>query len=918
VGSIKPSSLAEELKTYHTNRIGGLPKPVDFEFKTFHISELRRAADQRHESPSLLAWIHHKCEAYRHGHGEVQAVTNMLGNHPLGPCMADILANGVHLEMHDDFQRNEGSNKDLSPLYMESTESRNKVHHGFVEDYELGRVLVLPWDDVTEEEKKLFHVSKVTLAPKPGAFLGRTCANFSSRTRRVPSLNESIDIDRSQRRYPKVRLPTIRTVADMFVAKREATLTGEALHIALCDVSSAYKTLSMDAESACLQSIFLLIDADLPGDPPVLCVAIFLTNIWGNKIAGDAYGVPSVMFKEIYDGLIGWGPLGSSMYVDDHALCEVASLIDERLKLAASLPVSILGPRSIDLAGGKIYVAGASGDIIGFTCNLETFTISPKRKALIKLYYLLFWVLPSNVCDLGATVYVPTKRLLSLAGVLMFYSAGIPASSGFMSPIYKTINRNPTHWQSLISDRAKNALVFWRGVIFMAVRHMGGFARRIETMVTNPVVTRRITSDASSLVGGGAYLSKWDESQSSWRVPRSIGEWRQLLNEGHDPTITYTCTWHDLPVHLHPDGVCTHSNHGISSKDVGSGRGTWLPNMAVPCSFESQRDVDLMTRTSTDLAHNDPSVEKALLPATKGNGPCPDDSVSMATVWECNPGELTDSLRDLSEPGGEPVCDLLLKRDECGENGCDLADVALADAFGPAHLSPGVTPCTGNRSGGGFQRRIPELTYEGPTCLSETPVDLGDDVLTRKVTSTINDDQPDDPDLDEATDEYFIDAGFVRWTEAELSMFEECEVNINILEYFVACLFVVRWVDQLAGQVVELRIDNTTAVSWINHQRAKSRGGEIAESLAKIMTLFCYRHGVVTTSSHIPGIINVFSDCLSRDLSLQEEKGGTRTHSSDSLGARRLRTARGILMELSKLPPAVPLQTLLEIVERLQ
>jgi hypothetical protein len=88
---------------------------------------------------------------------------------------------------------------------------------------------------------------------------------------------------------------------------------------------------------------------------------------------------------------------------------------------------------------------------------------------------------------------------------------------------------------------------------------------------------------------------------------------------------------------------------------------------------------------------------------------------------------------------------------------------------------------------------------------------LGDDVSAGEVAPTVND-QPHKPDLDEATDEFFIDAGFVRWTEAELSMFEECEVNINILEYFVACLFVIRWVDQLVDHVVELRIDNTTAV----------------------------------------------------------------------------------------------------------
>jgi hypothetical protein len=172
--------------------------------------------------------------------------------------------------------------------------------------------------------------------------------------------------------------------------------------------------------------------------------------------------------------------------------------------------------------------------------------------------------------------------------------------------------------------------------------------------------------------------------------------------------------------------------------------------------------------------------------------------------------------------------------------------------------------------------------------------------------------------IDRDSDEFFIDAGFVRWTDTELMMFRECSVDINVLEYFVACLFVVRWVDQLVGEVVELRIDNTTAVSWVNHQRAKSRGSEIAETLAKIMTMFCYRHGIVTVSNHIPGVANVFSDSMSRDLSLQEEDDGKGIHSLESLALQRLKTARGILMELSKLPPAVPLQVLLEIVERLQ
>ena len=139
VGSIEPPGLAEELKVYHNNRLGGLPKPDGFEFKRFNIAELRRTASLRHEAPDLLAWIHLKGVAYRRGHGDAQETRDLMGDHPLGPCMSDILTNGVHLTMQEGFQRNEGSNMDLSPLYTATAESRDKVHHGFVEDYELGR-----------------------------------------------------------------------------------------------------------------------------------------------------------------------------------------------------------------------------------------------------------------------------------------------------------------------------------------------------------------------------------------------------------------------------------------------------------------------------------------------------------------------------------------------------------------------------------------------------------------------------------------------------------------------------------------------------------------------------------------------------------------------------------------------------------
>jgi len=158
------------------------------------------------------------------------------------------------------------------------------------------------------------------------------------------------------------------------------------------------------------------------------------------------------------------------------------------------------------------------------------------------------------------------------------------------------------------------------------------------------------------------------------------------------------------------------------------------------------------------------------------------------------------------------------------------------------------------------------------------------------------------------------EVGFIRWTDDELAMFQRCSVSINLLEYFVAALFIIGWVDSLEGQVVEVVVDNTTAVSWFAKDRG---GGAMAENFVIIMTIFCYKHGVVTRPFHVAGVDNLFADRLSRDISLQEtyEPTAIPTGASNrTLPSLRLSTARHILTTLSEWPSIMPLHRLLEIV----
>jgi hypothetical protein len=84
------------------------------------------------------------------------------------------------------------------------------------------------------------------------------------------------------------------------------------------------------------------------------------------------------------------------------------------------------------------------------------------------------------------------------------------------------------------------------------------------------------------------------------------------------------------------------------------------------------------------------------------------------------------------------------------------------------------------------------------------------------------------------------------------------------------------------------------------------------------MTIFCYKHGIITRPFHVAGVDNVFADRLSRDVLLQESDYETAPHSpKDTSPFLRMSTARRILMTLSDWPSNIPLQKLLELVEQL-
>ena len=91
---------------------------------------------------------------------------------------------------------------------------------------------------------------------------------------------------------------------------------------------------------------------------------------------------------------------------------------------------------------------------------------------------------------------------------------------------------------------------------------------------------------------------------------------------------------------------------------------------------------------------------------------------------------------------------------------------------------------------------------------------------------------------------------------------EEARRHINFLELQAVQLAIRRWLRELQGRVVQVELDNSTAVAYLKHQ-----GGARSISLTRLATsifLLCHHYQIVLVARHIPGARNVLADSLSR------------------------------------------------------
>ena len=92
----------------------------------------------------------------------------------------------------------------------------------------------------------------------------------------------------------------------------------------------------------------------------------------------------------------------------------------------------------------------------------------------------------------------------------------------------------------------------------------------------------------------------------------------------------------------------------------------------------------------------------------------------------------------------------------------------------------------------------------------------------------------------------------------------ECRMHINCLELLAATLAVKTFLKNKNRMSVLLRLDNTTAVAYINNL-----GGTISKDLvdlAKSLWMWCLERNIHIIAQHLPGVQNVIADAESRTM----------------------------------------------------
>jgi hypothetical protein len=483
--------------------------------------------DMKLQTQSIDAIIEDNLRPHRTKGLQDPALADFLRDVSGGKIAHELLRSGAKSFMMPHFKPNGGHECSVGGSYLKYRPLCNDALLQLVRE---GKALAFSKDALAEAGAlDQLHLSPLVWAPKTGKVKGRTCLNLSKSSRNFVSVNDCVDTDASKGTYRMPYLPLLPDIAEMACRRRDA-LGHQELAGATVDVTSAYHQFSQSVATAKYQATLLRVPSPRGDGSWSQIVVVFLVGVFGFKIAGDIYCTLGdvVTQKHNADEHVP----RSVTYIDDGILIDDRGRIEESLATYIGLVRDVFGPDGVNME--KVSVWESKLVAIGWEFDFETWRVQPKTRGLAKLLHFLFVVIP-----LGHTT-VHEKDLERLCGLLNWYAPGIPAGNAFVASLYRCKARvGAMSHRVRLSTPALKDIMWWRALAVMAWKCPHVLGADIEAVRRSPTATVFLRTDASSLIGGGGFLS---DVQG--------GEPRKREREGIRWTVTELKVFADLGVSI--------------------------------------------------------------------------------------------------------------------------------------------------------------------------------------------------------------------------------------------------------------------------------------------------------------------------------------------------------------------------------
>ena len=453
--------------------------------------------------------------------------------YPYAHRIVDLMKHGQETCMTESFQPNGGNHGKRrivnNPAYHAA---RHVIEDNYVKLWRQRRAIIIREPMMTPADLARLHLHTIFAVPNPGK-LCRIVVHMSKGTRSSPSYNESVDMERHKRLYPRDPLPKLSTYADWLHKFKEKFPNAGFLHAAVVDAKSAFQQFPLSSEK--FQLVWMRLQVKRGAEWIHLLVG-HVVGTFGDIGAGDTWGLVAACLQHIHNLV---SELWSSLtYVDDMAIIaapvpfdqqparrvfyqapntatppmyaedtqrykmipEVHYAIHEAVIEARDNLAILFGKESSEDRKTKIFVACLEAVGWHFDLRYHIWRVVPLPKKIEKIAHYLFNVVSDTVTE--TTVH--TMQVVT--GLLCWFSVALPLGKSFVYPLFRC--RHDTQGRVFINTIAARDLAFWRALTRVALVYPYILGCPIDLLRTTRSPDWFIVSDACTSTGGGAWLSR--------------------------------------------------------------------------------------------------------------------------------------------------------------------------------------------------------------------------------------------------------------------------------------------------------------------------------------------------------------------------------------------------------------------------